>query len=304
VVFGKTLEELAEANPDIMGITPAMLSGCSMTLMEKRFPERTFDVGIAEQHAVTFSAGLAVQGLLPYCNIYSSFLQRAYDQIIHDVALQKLHVVFCIDRGGLVGEDGATHQGAFDLAYLNSIPNMVISAPMNEIELRHMMYSAQFHDGPYAIRYPRANAKYSDWQKPFEMMETGKGRRIRDGKGIAIITIGYVGNFAEEACTELEKEGISSALYDMRFLKPIDEELLHEVFSRYQRIITVEDGCISGGLGSTVLEFMVDHNYKASVHRLGIPDRFIEQGSPQELYAECGYDKNGIMAVVRQMIEE
>jgi 1-deoxy-D-xylulose-5-phosphate synthase len=303
VVFGRTLVELAESNLKIVGITPAMLTGCSMNIMAKRFPDRTFDVGIAEQHAVTFSAGLAVQGLLPYCNIYSSFMQRAYDQIVHDVALQNLHVVFCIDRGGLVGEDGATHHGSFDLAYLHSIPNMVVAAPMNEIELRNLMYSAQFYEGPYAIRYPKANGMFADWQKPFEQLETGKGRRIREGKGIAIITLGLVGNFAEKACEELEKEGISPALYDMRFLKPLDTELLHEAFIRYPRIITIEDGSIIGGLGSAVLEFMADNGYKARVQRLGIPDRFIEQGSPDDLYAECGFDKAGIIAAVKQHIE-
>jgi 1-deoxy-D-xylulose-5-phosphate synthase len=300
VVFGRTLVELAEQNPKITGITPAMLSGSSMNIMAAKFPERTFDVGIAEQHAVTFSAGLATQGMLPYCNIYSSFMQRAYDQIIHDVALQKLHVVFCIDRGGLVGEDGPTHHGAYDLAYLNNIPNMVISSPLNEIELRDLLYSAQFHNGPYAIRYPRGQGMFTEWQVPFSKIETGKGVCLREGRGIAILAIGHTGNFAEEACLELEKENIFPALYNIRFLKPLDTALLHEVFKKFSCIITIEDGCISGGLGSSVLGFMADHGYKAKVQRLGIPDRFIGQGSPEELHAECGFDKNGIIKAVRE----
>jgi 1-deoxy-D-xylulose-5-phosphate synthase len=302
-VFGRSLAELAEQNPKIAGITPAMLTGCSMNIMAAKFPDRTFDVGIAEQHAVTFSAGLAAQGYLPYCNIYSSFMQRAYDQIVHDVALQNLHVVFCIDRGGLVGEDGPTHHGAYDLAYLHNVPNMVVTAPMNEIELRNLMFSAQFHKGPYAIRYPRGQGMFAEWQKPFEKIETGKGRCIRKGTGIALISIGHVGNFAEEACLELEKENIRPALYDMRFLKPIDASLLHEVFKEYDAVITIEDGCIIGGLGSAVLAFMSDNGYNAKVRRLGIPDRFVEQGSPAELYAECGYDKDGIIAAVRELLK-
>lgn len=302
IVFGKTLVELAEANPLIAGITPAMLTGCSMNMMANRFPERTFDVGIAEQHAVTFSAGLATQGMIPYCNIYSSFLQRAYDQVLHDVALQNLHVVFCIDRGGLVGEDGATHHGVFDLAYLSNIPNMVVSAPMNEIELRNLMFSAQSYQGPYAIRYPRANGEFEHWQLPMESIETGKGRRIHEGKGVAIVSIGHVGNFAAEACKELAAEGLQPALYDMRFLKPIDEALLHEVFIRYPKVITIEDGCLTGGLGTAVLQFMADNRYKAQVVRLGIPDRFVEQGTPEEQYAECGFDKNAIMQAVRDLV--
>ncbi len=302
VVFGKTLVELAQANPLIAGITPAMLTGCSMNMMANRFPDRTFDVGIAEQHAVTFSAGLASQGMIPYCNIYSTFLQRAYDQVLHDVALQNLHVVFCIDRGGLVGEDGATHHGVFDLSFLGNIPNMVVSAPMNEIELRNLLYSAQFHKGPYSIRYPRANGQFEQWQLPMELVETGKGRRIHEGKGIALVTLGHVGNFAEAACKTLAAEGITPALYDMRFLRPLDTELLHEVFVRYPKIITIEDGCTTGGLGTAVLQFMADHRYKAQVVRLGIPDRFIEQGSPEELYAECGFDQKGIIAAVRDLL--
>jgi len=301
VAFGKTLVELATQNPKIVGVTPAMLTGCSMSMMAHRFPERTFDVGIAEQHAVTFSAGMAVRGMLPYCNIYSSFLQRAYDQVVHDVALQNLHVVFCIDRAGLVGEDGATHHGAFDLSYLSAIPNMVVSAPMDEIELRNLMYSAQFHNGPYAIRYPRASGVHDDWQKPFELIKTGTGRRIREGNEIAVISIGHMGNFAKAACEQLDAEGIHAGLYDIRFLKPIDTEMLHEIFTRYTKVVTVEDGCITGGLGSAVLEFMALHQYNARVIRLGIPDRFIEQGTPDELFAECGYDQAGILNAIREL---
>lgn len=304
VVFGKTLVELAAQNPDIVGVTPAMLTGCSMNMLAHHFPERTFDVGIAEQHAVTFSAGLAAQGLLPFCNIYSSFLQRAYDQMVHDVALQDLHVVLCIDRAGLVGEDGATHHGAFDLAYLNTIPNMVISAPMDEIELRNLMYSAQFHKGPYAIRYPRLQGMHEDWQKPFEMIPAGTGRMIRDGKDIAVLTIGHVGNFAFEACKELESEGIQAALYDLRFLKPLDETLLKEIFSRFSRIITVEDGCLKGGLASVAASFAEEHRYPVRMIHLGIPDRFVEQGTPDELFAECGYDKAGISQAIRKLLAE
>ncbi len=295
VVFGKTLVELAGQNERIVGVTPAMLTGCSMNMMAKQYPNRTFDVGIAEQHAVTFSAGLAAQGLLPYCNIYSSFMQRAYDQLVHDVALQNLHVVFCLDRAGLVGEDGATHHGAFDLAYLNSIPNMTIAAPLDEIELRNLMYSAQFHEGPYTIRYPRLNGQYETWELPFERIPTGKGRKLRDGQDIALITIGHVGNAARRACETLDAQGIHAALYDIRFLKPLDTELLHEALSRYKTIITVEDGCITGGLGSNIAAFIAEHGYTAKLIRLGIPDHFVEHGSPDELFAECGYDEAGIV---------
>jgi 1-deoxy-D-xylulose-5-phosphate synthase len=302
-VFGKTLLELAENNKKIVGVTPAMLSGCSMSMMMEKFPERTFDVGIAEQHAVTFSAGLATQGYIPFCNIYSSFLQRAYDQIIHDVALQKLHVVFCIDRGGLVGEDGATHHGSFDLSYLRAIPNMIISSPLNEVELRSLLFTALNTNMPFAIRYPRSSGVMVDWEKEFAMFEIGKGQKLKDGNDVAIISIGHHGNYAMEAAVMLSKENISAAVYDMRFLKPIDEELLHEIFKKFPKIITVEDGTIIGGLGTAVTEFMVDYNYQSSIKKLGIPDNFVEQGSLSELYAECGYDVDGIVKAVKQICE-
>ena len=302
-VFGITIIELAKLNEKILGITPAMSTGCSLNLMMKEMPERTFDVGIAEQHAVTFSAGLAVQGFIPFCNIYSSFMQRAYDQIIHDVALQKLHVVLCIDRGGLVGEDGPTHHGAYDLAYLRCIPNMIVAAPMNEEELRNMMFTAQLrNNGPFSIRYPKGTGVMPDWETPFTELEIGKGRKIKDGKDAAIVTIGHVGNFAMEAISKLEKEGYKLALYDMRFVKPIDNALLHEVFGKFDKVITIEDGTIIGGLGSAVLEFASDNNYKAKVVRLGIPDNFIEQGTLQELYNECGYHVNGIIKAVKEIV--
>jgi len=302
-VFGITIIELAKLNEKILGITPAMSTGCSLNLMMKEMPERTFDVGIAEQHAVTFSAGLAVQGFIPFCNIYSSFMQRAYDQIIHDVALQKLHVVLCIDRGGLVGEDGPTHHGAYDLAYLRCIPNMIVAAPMNEDDLRNMMFTAQLrNNGPFSIRYPKGTGVMPDWETPFTELEIGKGRKIKDGKDAAIVTIGHVGNFAMEAISKLEKEGYKLALYDMRFVKPIDNALLHEVFGKFDKVITIEDGTIIGGLGSAVLEFASDNNYKAKVVRLGIPDNFIEQGTLQELYNECGYHVNGIIKAVKEIV--
>lgn len=301
-VFGHTIVELAEMNNKIVGITPAMPSGCSLNIMMKAIPERAFDVGIAEQHAVTFSAGLATQGMIPFCNIYSSFMQRAYDQVIHDVALQKLQVVFCLDRGGLAGADGPTHHGAFDFAYFRCIPNMVVSAPMNEQELRNLMYTAQHPGvGPFSIRYPRGNGVMTDWKKPFEAIPVGKGRKLRGGEKIAILTIGHPGNFAVAACDALSAEGIYPAHYDMRFVKPLDAALLHEIFAEFRKIITVEDGCIQGGFGSAVAEFMIDHNYQAQILRLGIPDRFIEHGEQSQLYHECQFDKNAIMDAVRQM---
>jgi 1-deoxy-D-xylulose-5-phosphate synthase len=302
-VFGHTLVELAEKNSKIMGITPAMPTGCSLNIMMKAMPERAFDVGIAEQHAVTFSAGLATQGLIPFCNIYSSFMQRAYDQVIHDVALQNLHVVFCLDRGGFAGADGPTHHGAYDLAYFRCIPNMVVSAPMNEEELRNLMYTAQLEENamPFSIRYPRGNGVTPDWRKPFEQLQIGKGRTIKDGEEIAILSIGHIGNYVVKAQKQLETEGLNPAHYDLRFVKPIDEQLLHEVFTRYTKIITVEDGCIMGGMGSAVLEFMADNNYQAQVKRLGIPDKVIEHGDQKELYAECHFDDKAIAATVRQM---
>jgi len=294
---------LAEENEEIVGITPAMPTGSSLNMMMQKMPNRAFDVGIAEQHAVTFAAGLATQGMVPYCTIYSTFMQRAYDQVIHDVALQNLQVVFCLDRGGLVGEDGATHHGAFDMAYFRSVPNMIICAPMNEVELRNMMYTAQLPGmGTFSIRYPRGRGFLPDWKQNFQKLEPGKGEKLRDGKDIAIITIGITGNFAMEAAKQLDKENIKAAVYNMRFLKPIDEDLLHKVFKTHDKVITVEDGTIVGGLGSTVIEFMTDHGYKATVKRLGIPDRFIEQGSPEELYHDCGFDAEGIRAAAINLV--
>lgn len=303
-VFGKTIIELAEKNEKIVGVTPAMPSGCSLNMMMSVMPHRAFDVGIAEQHAVTFSAGMAARGLLPFCNIYSSFMQRAYDQVIHDVALQGLNVVFCLDRGGLVGEDGPTHHGAFDLAYFRAVPGLTISAPMNEIELRNLMFTAQLPDkGPFVIRYPRGRGLSTDWKKPFEEIAIGTGRTIREGDKLAILSIGHPGNFALEACHLLETKGLSAGLFDMRFLKPLDENLLHRVFGKYSHIITLEDGTINGGLGSAILEFMADNNYKARVVRLGIPDRFITHGKPEVLYHECGFDVNGIVSAALKMMK-
>lgn len=304
-VFGHSIVELAEKNNKIMGVTPAMPSGCSLNIMMKAMPDRAFDVGIAEQHAVTFSAGLATQGLVPYCNIYSSFMQRAYDQVIHDVALQKLHVVFCLDRGGLVGADGATHHGAYDLAYMRCIPNMVVASPMNEEELRNMMYSAQLEEnaGPYSIRYPRGEGVMVNWKTTFKKIKTGTGRRVKNGKDVAILTIGPMGNAGLAACEKLENEGISAALYDMRFAKPLDEILLHEIFTKFKNVITVEDGCVQGGMGSAVLEFMGDHHYTARVVRLGIPDKFVDHGTQKELYAECFYDEMAIISTARKLAE-
>ena len=304
-VFGHTLLELARQNENIVGITPAMPTGCSMNIMMKEMPDRTFDVGIAEQHAVTFSAGLATLGKIPFCNIYSSFMQRAYDQVIHDVALQNLHVVFCLDRGGLVGSDGATHHGFFDLAYLRTVPNIVVSAPMNEIELRDLMYTAQLekNKGPFSIRYPRGSGQFSKWKEPFVEIQVGSSRTIREGKDIAILSIGHPGNFVVDATTELLKEGIDVAHYDMRFVQPLDEEKLHKVFNNFKKIITVEDGMLKGGFGSAILEFMTDNGYSASIKRLGIPDFFIEQGTQEELTAECGFDREGIIKAVKELLK-
>ena len=305
-VFGNTMVELAEQNEKIVGITPAMPSGSSLNIMMKAMPHRAFDVGIAEQHAVTFSAGLATQGLIPFCNIYSSFMQRGYDQLIHDVVLQKLHVVFCLDRGGLVGEDGATHQGEFDIAFLRCLPNIVVSAPMNEEELRNLMYTAQLakNNFPFSIRYPRGEGVMPDWRKPFTELEIGKGRMICDGEEVCILSIGHPGNFAVNACRELMTDGIQPAHYDMRFVKPLDAELLHSVFARFKKIITVEDGVKMGGFGSAVLEFMSDHHYHAEVRRLGIPDKFIEHGSPAQQYEYCGFSATNIADAVREMVKE
>jgi 1-deoxy-D-xylulose-5-phosphate synthase len=303
-VFGKTIIELARQNGKIVAITPAMPTGSSLNLMMEVMPERVFDVGIAEQHAVTFAAGLAAQGAIPFCNIYSTFAQRAIDQIIHDVALQKLPVVLCLDRGGLVGEDGATHHGAYDLAYLRMIPNMTIASPMNEEELRNLMFTAQLPgSGPFAIRYPKGSGVMPDWETPMKRLEPGKGRQLREGKDLAIITIGHTGNHASLACDELEKQGISAAHYDMRFLKPLDEQLLHEALKTHSHIITVEDGTVNGGLGSAILEFQSAGGYRNTIRRLGIPDRFIGHGTQEELYRECGYDAGGIIASAKEILQ-
>lgn len=295
-VFGNTLLELAEANPKIVGITPAMPSGSSMNILMEAMPERAFDVGIAEQHAVTFSAGLAAQGLVPFCNIYSTFMQRAYDQVIHDVCVQNIPVIFCLDRAGIAGADGPTHHGAFDLAFLRCLPNMVVAAPMNEEELRNLMYSAQNTTTPYTIRYPRGNGVMVDWETPFTAIETGKGRMVSDGEKIAVLSVGTVGNFVQEAI-KIQP----AAHYDMRFVKPLDEELLHKVFAKFNKVITVEDGCLAGGFGSAVLEFMEQNHYRAEVKRLGIPDEFMPQGSQKELHKICSYDAKGIAQAIQQL---
>lgn len=299
-VFGHTLVELARQNEKIIGITPAMPSGSSMNIMMKEMPTRAFDVGIAEQHAVTFSAGLATQGLIPFCNIYSSFMQRAYDQVIHDVCIQNLPVNFCLDRAGFAGADGPTHHGAYDIAYFRCIPNMIVAAPMNEEELRNLMFTAQLPrtEKAFSIRYPRGQGVMPNWRTAFKEIEVGKGRKVKDGEGVAILTFGHIGNYAVEACEQLEKQGINPAHYDLRFAKPIDEEMLHEVFSSFRKIITVEDGCIQGGIGSAVLEFMADNNYSAEVKRLGIPDEIVEHGEQIDLHHECGFDPEGIVKAV------
>lgn len=301
-VFGHTIVEIAEKNEKVMGVTPAMPSGCSLTFMMEAMPDRAFDVGIAEQHAVTFSAGLATQGLVPFCNIYSSFMQRAYDQVLHDVALQNLPVVFCLDRGGLVGADGATHHGAYDISYMRSIPNMVVSAPMNEEELRNLMFTASEYGSPFSIRYPRGNGVMLNWKTPLKKVEVGTGRKVTSGEDIAIITIGHPGNFAQKAIQELKDKGVSVAHYDMRFVKPIDETLLHEVFTKFNKVITVEDGCIMGGFGSAVIEFMVDNGYSSKVVRLGIPDKYIHHGTAEELHHDCGFDASSIAAKVKELL--
>ena len=305
-IFGETMVELAEMNNKISAITPAMPTGSGLNIMMRKFPERVYDVGIAEQHAVTFSAGLAAMGRIPYCHIYSTFLQRSYDQIIHDVAIQKLRVIFCIDRGGLVGQDGATHHGFFDIAFMRSIPNMIVSAPMDEIELRNMLYTAQLEKSnlPFSIRYPRGNAIHKEWNKPFEEIEIGKSRVILNGNDIAILSIGYPGNTVSQAIKKLGDEKFSIAHYDMRFVAPLDKETLHEVFRKFSRIITVEDGMLSGGFGSAIIEFMTDNGYSAKIKRLGIPDYFVEHGSQEELYEECGFDANGIELAIRKMMCE
>ena len=305
-VFGKTILELARNNPNIFGITPAMPSGSSLKFMMDEMPDRAFDVGICEQHAVTLSAGMATQGLRVFCNIYSSFMQRAYDQVVHDVAIQKLPVVFCLDRAGLVGDDGPTHHGVYDIAYMRCIPNMIVSSPMNEEELRNLMYTAQLETTnlPFVIRYPRGEGVMPEWQTPLKEVSIGKGRRLKEGVDLAIISFGHPGNFAAAAIRELRTDGITPGHYDLRFVKPLDEEMLHEVFSRYNKIITVEDGTIVGGVGSAILEFMAKHNYQASVRMLGIPDRIVEHGSQKELHRECAYDTKAIVDTAREMMKD
>ena len=302
-VFGYTIVELAEKNSKVMGVTPAMPSGSSLNIMMKAMPNRAFDVGIAEQHAVTFSAGLATQGLVPFCNIYSSFMQRAYDQVLHDVALQNLNVVFCLDRGGLVGADGATHHGAYDLAYMRCIPNMVVSAPMNEEELRNLMFTAQLENkGPFSIRYPRGNGVMTDWKTPFKEIKVGTGRKVCSGEDIAILSIGHPGNFAQDAIALMKESGISIAHYDLRFVKPLDAVLLHEVFTKFKKVITVEDGCLMGGFGTAIIEFMVDQKYNSEIVRLGIPDEYVHHGTQEELWEDCGFDAKAIVKAVEKML--
>ncbi len=303
-VFGHTIIELAKENSKIMGVTPAMPSGCSLKYMMAEMPDRAFDVGICEQHAVTLSAGMATQGLKVFCNIYSSFMQRAYDMVIHDVAIQKLPVIFCLDRAGLVGDDGPTHHGCYDIAYMRCVPNMIVSAPMNEAELRDLMYTAQLESNelPFVIRYPRGEGMLVDWKTPMKEIKVGTGRKLKDGKDIAVLTFGHPGNFAAAAIRDVKLEGINPAHYDMRFVKPLDEEMLHEVFSNYNKVITVEDGTVVGGFGSAILEFMNEHGYKADVKILGIPDRLVEHGTPKQLYDEIGIDANAIAAVLRKMV--
>jgi 1-deoxy-D-xylulose-5-phosphate synthase len=304
-VFGETIIELAKINEQIVGVSPAMLSGSSLSKMMAEMPERTFDVGIAEQHAVTFSAGMATQGKVPFCNIYSSFMQRAYDQVIHDVALQNLNVVFCLDRGGLVGADGATHHGAYDIAFFRCIPNMIVSAPMNEKELRNLMFTAQLpNQGPFSIRYPRGNGVMLDWETPFEEIKIGTGRVVKEGEEIAILSFGHPGNFVVNAQEQFKKEGLNIAHYDLRFAKPLDEKLLHTIFQKFDKIITIEDGCLQGGFGSSILEFMANNDYQAKVKMLGIPDIFIHHGTQEELYNDCHYDTKAIVSSVQKILEK
>jgi 1-deoxy-D-xylulose-5-phosphate synthase len=305
-VFGHTIIELAEKNKNILGVTPAMPSGSSLKFMMDKMPDRAFDVGICEQHAVTLSAGLATQGMKVFCNIYSSFMQRAYDQVIHDVAIQNLPVVFCLDRAGLVGEDGPTHHGAYDLAFMRCIPNMIVSAPMNESELRNLMYTSQLESihGPMVIRYPRGEGVMPEWRTEMKEIKIGTGRKLKDGSDIAILSIGHPGNFAAAAIRSVKADGLNPAHYDMRFVKPLDENMLHEVFSRFDKIITVEDGTVVGGFGSAVLEFMSLNNYKAQVKILGIPDSIVEHGTLKQLYRECRYDEEGITSAIREMMHE
>jgi len=304
-VFGHTIIELAEKNEKIFGVTPAMPSGSSLKFMMEKMPHRAFDVGIAEQHAVTVSAGMATQGMKVFCNIYSSFMQRAFDQVVHDVAIQKLPVIFCLDRAGLVGEDGPTHHGAYDIPYMRCIPNMIVSAPMNEAELRNLMYTAQLDSTklPFVIRYPRGEGVMPEWKTEMKEIPIGKGRKLKDGQDIAILSFGHPGNFAASAIRDLKNDGLNVAHFDLRFAKPLDEELLHEALSKYEKIVTVEDGTIKGGFGSAVLEFMNEHGFKNDVRMLGIPDLIIEHGSPKELHRECGYDAQAIKETVLEMMK-
>ncbi|NBW34784.1 MAG: 1-deoxy-D-xylulose-5-phosphate synthase [Cytophagia bacterium] len=304
-VFGHTLVELAKADSKIMGITPAMPSGSSMNIMMKEMPDRAFDVGIAEQHAVTFSAGLATQGLIPFCNIYSSFMQRAFDQVVHDVCIQNLPVNFCLDRAGFAGADGPTHHGAYDIAYMRCIPNMIIASPMNEEELRNLMFTAAKprKEKAFSIRYPRGQGVMPNWRLPMQEIEIGKGRKLRDGEELALLTIGHIGNYGVEVCDKLDKQNVHVGHYDMRFVKPLDEEMLHEIFTKYTKVVTVEDGCVQGGFGSAILEFMAAHNYKAEVKVLGIPDAVVEHGEQLELHRECGFDPEGIERAILEMLE-
>lgn len=303
-VFGHTIIELAEKNEKIFGITPAMASGCSLKFMMEKMPDRAFDVGIAEQHAVTLSAGMATQGMKVFCNIYSTFMQRAYDQVIHDVAIQNLPVIFCLDRAGLVGDDGPTHHGAFDIAYMRCVPNMIVSAPMNESELRNLMYTAQLDStkNPFVIRYPRGEGVMPEWKTEMKEIKIGTGRKIKDGQDIVILSLGHPGNFAAAAIRELKNDGLNPEHYDMRFAKPLDEELLHDVFSKFTKLITVEDGTVKGGFGSAILEFMNEYNYHAEIKILGIPDHVIEHGTLKELHHECHYDAEAIKAAVLEMM--
>lgn len=303
-VFGHTLVELAKEDEKIVGVTPAMPSGSSMKIMMETIPERAYDVGIAEQHAVTFSAGLATQGMKPFCNVYSTFMQRAYDQVIHDICIQKLPVVLCMDRAGVAGADGPTHHGAYDISYMRCIPNLIVTAPLNEQELRNLMFTASKYNGPFSIRYPRGAGVMPDWRTPLEKIEIGKGQELKAGDDVAIISIGTVGNYALEAAESLSAEGISVGIYDMRFVKPLDEDLLHKVFKNYSKIITVEDGCLMGGFGSAVLEFAADHSYTSSIKRLGIPDRIVEHGDQSQLHKECGYDKEAIHNAVLMLLKK
>ncbi|MFI5133472.1 MAG: 1-deoxy-D-xylulose-5-phosphate synthase, partial [Chitinophagales bacterium] len=311
-VFGHTIIELAEKNDKIFGITPAMPSGSSLKYMMEKMPDRAFDVGIAEQHAVTLSAGMATQGMKVFCNIYSSFMQRAYDQVIHDTAIQNLPVIFCLDRAGLVGDDGPTHHGAYDIAYMRCVPNMIVSAPMNESELRNLMYTAQLDStkNPFVIRYPRGEGVMPEWKTEMKEIKIGTGRKLsagsggKDGQDIVILSYGHPGNFAASAIRELKNDGLNPAHYDMRFAKPLDEELLHEACRKYEKIVTVEDGTVEGGFGSAVLEFMAQHGYKNDIKILGIPDKIIEHGTPKELHRECGYDAQAIAEAVREMMRD